>query len=77
VSEEKAVEIRSGVDVRYRRHSVVIGLPSGEVLEKFEIAHRPEGFAEFFTRIGAEQGQILTSYFFLRSPGSTFWIFGS
>jgi transposase len=39
------------VDVGYRRHSVAIGLPSGEVLEEFEIEHRPEGFHEFFSRI--------------------------
>src|SRR5437879_6247991 len=32
-----------------------IGLPSGEVLEEFEIAHRPEGFAEFFSRIEKQQ----------------------
>jgi transposase len=51
VSEKKSVQIRVSVDVGYRRHSVAIGLPSGEVLEEFEIAHRPEGFAEFFTRI--------------------------
>src|SRR4030095_7811484 len=43
------------VDVGYRRHSVAIGLPSGEVLEEFEIAHRPEGFAEFFSRIEKHQ----------------------
>jgi transposase len=28
-----------------------MGLSSGEVLEEFEIEHRPEGFAEFFSRI--------------------------
>jgi transposase len=39
------------VDVGYRRHSVAIGLSSGEVLEEFEIEHRPEGFQEFFSRI--------------------------
>jgi len=43
------------VDVGYRRHSVAIGLPSGELLEEFEIAHRPEGFAEFFARIEKQQ----------------------
>ena len=48
MSDKKASEIRVSVDVGYRRHSVAIGLPSGEVLEEFEIAHRPEGFAEFF-----------------------------
>jgi hypothetical protein len=52
---KKSVEIRVSVDVGYRRHSVAIGLPSGEVLEEFEIAHRPEGFAEFFSRIEKHQ----------------------
>jgi transposase len=51
VSEEKAIELRVSVDVGYRRHSVAIGLSSGEVLEEFEIEHRPEGFQEFFSRI--------------------------
>jgi len=51
VSEDKAIELRVSVDVGYRRHSVAIGLPSGEVLEEFEIEHRPEGFHEFFSRI--------------------------
>jgi len=55
VSDEKPVELRVSVDVGYRRHSVAIGLPSGEVLEEFEIAHRPEGFAEFFSRIERHQ----------------------
>ena len=39
------------MDVGYRRHSVAMGLSSGEVLEEFEIDHRPEGFQEFFSRI--------------------------
>jgi transposase len=51
VSEEKSLELRVCVDVGYRRHSVAIGLPNGEVLEEFEIAHGPEGFQEFFLRI--------------------------
>ena len=51
MSEEKAIELRVSVDVGYRRHSVAIGLSSGEVLEEFEIEHRPEGFHEFFSRI--------------------------
>jgi len=37
VSETKSIELRVSVDVGYRRHSVAIGLPKGEVLEKFEI----------------------------------------
>ena len=32
-----------------------MGLSSGEVLEEFEIEHRPEGFAEFFSRIEKHQ----------------------
>jgi transposase len=51
VSEEKRLELRVSVDVGYRRHSVAMGLSSGEVLEEFEIDHRPEGFQEFFSRI--------------------------
>ena len=51
MSEEKSKELRVSVDVGYRRHSVAIGLPSGEVLEEFEIEHRLEGFEDFFSRI--------------------------
>ena len=51
MSEEKSVELRVSVDVGYRRHSVAMGLSSGELLEEFEIDHRPEGFQEFFSRI--------------------------
>jgi transposase len=51
VPEEKPVELRVSVDVGYRRHSVAMGLSSGEVLEEFEIEHRLEGFQEFFSRI--------------------------
>jgi transposase len=55
VSEEKSLELRVSVDVGYRRHSVAMGLSSGEVLEEFEIEHRPEGFQEFFSRIEAQR----------------------
>ena len=48
MSEEKSIELRVSVDVGYRRHSVAIGLSSGEVLEEFEIEHRPEGFRRVF-----------------------------
>ena len=47
----QTIELRVSVDVGYRRHRVAIGLASGEVLEEFEIEHRPEGFHEFFSRI--------------------------
>ena len=55
MSETKSIELRVSVDVGYRSHSVAIGLPNGEVLEEFEIAHRPEGFREFFLRIEKHQ----------------------
>lgn len=51
MSAEKSLELRVSVDVGYRRHSVAMGLSSGEVLEEFEIDHRIEGFQEFFSRI--------------------------
>jgi transposase len=55
VSEEKSLELRVSVDVGYRRHSVAMELSNGEVLEEFEIDHRPEGFQEFFSRIEAQR----------------------
>ena len=55
MSDKKPAELRVSVDVGYRRHSVAIGLPSGEVLEEFEIAHQPEGFEQFFSRIEKHQ----------------------
>ena len=48
MSADKSLELRVSVDVGYRRHSVAMGLSSGEVLEEFEIDHRPEGFQEFW-----------------------------
>jgi transposase len=55
VSEKKFLELRVSVDVGSRRHSVAIGWPDGQVLEEFEITHRPEGFQEFFSRIERHQ----------------------
>lgn len=43
--------IRVSVDVGCHRHRVAVGLPSGQVLDEFEVAHRPEGFTRFFNRI--------------------------
>lgn len=51
MSEKQSLEIRVSVDVGSRSHQVAIGLSSGEVLEEFEIAHRVEGFEDFFSRI--------------------------
>jgi transposase len=44
-------EIRVGIDVGCHNHSVAIGLSSGDLLDEFEIAHRPEGFRQFFEHI--------------------------
>ena len=55
MSERKSLELRVSVDVGSRRHSVAIGLSDGQVLEEFEITHRPEGFHEFFSRIEKHQ----------------------
>jgi transposase len=44
-------DIRVSIDVGCRRHAVAVGLPNGQVLEEFELEHRPEGFDRFFERI--------------------------
>lgn len=48
-------DIRVSVDVGCHRHSVAIGLPSGQVLDEFDMEHRPEGFELFFNRIDSYQ----------------------
>ena len=47
----KIIRTQSQCGRGYRRHSVAMGLSSGEVLEEFEIDHRIEGFQEFLSRI--------------------------
>ena len=44
-------DIRVSIDIGCHQHSVAIGLAQGEVLDEFDIPHRPEGFKEFFDRI--------------------------
>ena len=46
-------QLRVGVDVGSRCHSVAIGLSDGSLLEDFEIPHSAEGFREFFARVEA------------------------
>ncbi len=48
-----SLQLRVGVDVGARCHSVAIGLSDGSLLEEFEIPHTAEGFQEFFARIEA------------------------
>ena len=55
MSEQIPIEIRVSVDVGCHSHNVAMGLSSGEVLEEFQIAHGPEGFKHFFTRIERQQ----------------------
>jgi len=47
------LQLRVGVDVGSRCHTVAIGLSDGSLLEEFEIPHTAEGFQEFFARIEA------------------------
>ena len=47
----QALQLRVGVDVGSRCHSVAVGLTDGSLLEEFEIPHTAEGFREFFARI--------------------------
>ena len=44
-------ELKVSIDVGCHRHSVAVGLSTGELLEEFDIDHRPEGFAELFSRV--------------------------
>jgi len=44
-------DLRVSIDVGCYRHSVAIGLPGGELLEEFDLAHGPEGFDQFFGRV--------------------------
>jgi hypothetical protein len=44
------------VNIGCRRHSVAIGLSSGERLEEFDIEHRPEGFVASGVSRGVSTG---------------------
>ncbi len=47
----QALQLRVGVDVGSRCHSVAVGLTDGSLLEEFEIPHTAAGFQDFFARI--------------------------
>jgi len=51
MSNPQSLQLRVGVDVGSRCHSVAIGLSDGRLLEEFEIPHTAAGFREFFSRI--------------------------
>ncbi len=48
---ETANELRVCIDVGCNSHHVGIGLPSGEILDEFEIAHNSQGFEQFFESV--------------------------
>ncbi len=48
-----SLELRVGIDVGSRCHSVAIGLSDGRLLEEFKIAHTAAGLQDFFKRVGA------------------------
>ncbi len=50
-----SMAIQVSVDVGCANHSVAIGLSTGEILDEFSIAHQPDGFKEFFSRIEAHK----------------------
>ncbi len=47
----QSLQLRVGIDVGTRCHSVAVGLTDGSLLEEFEIPHTAAGFGDFFTRI--------------------------
>ncbi len=51
MSNPQSLQLRVGVDVGPRCHSVAIGLSDGCLLEEFEIPHTAAGFQDFFARI--------------------------
>lgn len=50
-----SLELCVSVDIGCRTHNVAIGLSSGEILDEFSIAHEPEGFRQFFSRIEKQE----------------------
>ncbi len=47
----QSLQLRVGVDVGSRCHTVAIGLTDGRLLEEFEIPHTAAGVQDFFARI--------------------------
>lgn len=50
-----SLALQVSVDIGSANHSVAIGLSTGEFLDEFSIAHQPDGFKEFFSRIETHQ----------------------
>jgi len=47
----QSLQLRVGVDVGTRCHSIAVGLTDGSLLDEFEISHTAAGFEDFFARI--------------------------
>ena len=47
----QSLQLRVGVDVGSRCHSVAVGLTDGSLLEEFEVPHTAAGFGDFFARV--------------------------
>ncbi len=54
-------QLRVGVDVGSRCHSVAVGLTGGSLLEEFEIPHTAAGFGDFFGRIEGHANHIIST----------------
>lgn len=55
---QTAYEIRVCMDIGSAQHRVGIGLSTGELLEKFDLPHTPEGIAIFFKKIEHYESQF-------------------
>lgn len=46
-----------GIDVGCRRHRVAIGMPDGQLLDQFDLDHKPASFQTFFSRVEKQSMQ--------------------
>ncbi len=50
---ESTKELRVCMDIGSNQHSVIVGLSTGEILERFEMSHTTKGIDDFFEKIAA------------------------
>jgi transposase len=55
MSNSYPLTIQVSVDIGSVNHNVAVGLSTGELLEEFAIAHKPDGFRQFFSKIEAHE----------------------
>ncbi|MEA2066068.1 MAG: hypothetical protein U9O65_03060 [Thermotogota bacterium] len=46
-----------GIDVGCRCHRVAIGTPDGVLVDQFDVEHRSDSFANFFSRVEEDEWQ--------------------